>query len=112
MGITAPKSRGFLSGLSAAFATGAGHKLEKGAVVQDIAALHIRVGHVSSSPSVSTQISALRRLLLGTNVRSPLSELFQQVVSVSSNSGIVLCLPFDYIHRVQYRWQYQSKTRT
>jgi len=65
MGITAPSARGFLSGLSTAFATGAGHKLENGAVVQEIAALHVRVGHFSSSPSVSTQIAALRRLLLG-----------------------------------------------
>jgi len=83
MGITAPKSRGFLSGLSTAFTTGAGHKLEKGAVVQDVAALHIRVGHISSSPSISTQIAALRRLLLGSGIQSPLDEHFQQIAGGS-----------------------------
>lgn len=89
MGITAPKSRGFLSGLSTAFATGAGHKLEKGAVVKDVAALHVRISHISPSPSISTQIAALRRLLLGSNIQSPLDEHFRQVASVSSNPIVV-----------------------
>ncbi|TFK54416.1 composite domain of metallo-dependent hydrolase [Heliocybe sulcata] len=63
--ISAPRSTGFLSGLSVAFSTGAGHKLEKGAVVQDVAAVHVSVGHGSAYPSVSTQVAALRRLLKG-----------------------------------------------
>ena len=63
MGIVAPKSKGFLSGLSTAFTTGVAHRLLKGAVVQDVAALHIAIG--SGKTSVSTQIAALRSLLLG-----------------------------------------------
>ena len=57
-------SRAFLSGLSAAFSLGSAHKLEGGAVVQDIVAVHVAVGHSVTSASVSTQIAALRHLLL------------------------------------------------
>ncbi|TRM69894.1 hypothetical protein BD626DRAFT_422385 [Schizophyllum amplum] len=63
-GVVAPTSYGFLSGLSCAFSTGAAHKLEGGSVVKPITALHVSVS-MSSSTSVSTQISALRKLLLG-----------------------------------------------
>ncbi|THH01236.1 hypothetical protein EW145_g6949 [Phellinidium pouzarii] len=64
VGITAPMSGGFLSGLSTAFGLGSAHKLQKGALVQDIAAVHVSVGHMGRTPSVSTQIATLRRLLL------------------------------------------------
>jgi hypothetical protein len=52
--------------LSASFSTGAAHKLADGAVIQEITALHVSVGHFSLTgrPSVSTQIAALRNLLL------------------------------------------------
>jgi hypothetical protein len=86
-GISAPSSRGFLSGLSTVFATGAGHKLEKGAVVQEIVALHVKIGH-SSSPSVSTQIAALRKLL-GGGAMGELGARFREVAKVSANSYIV-----------------------
>ncbi|KAF5380447.1 hypothetical protein D9615_004475 [Tricholomella constricta] len=75
-GIVAPTSRGFLSGLSTAFSTGAVHRLAHGAVVQDVTALHISVG--SSSASISTQIAALRRLLLGGG-DGDLAQRFRQV---------------------------------
>ncbi|KAF9241521.1 hypothetical protein BU15DRAFT_87115 [Melanogaster broomeanus] len=68
--ITAPTSRGLISGLSTAFSTGAAHGLEEGAVVQDIAALHVNIGH-SRSGSVSTQIAALRHLLLDSASGTP-----------------------------------------
>jgi hypothetical protein len=98
LGITAPSSRGFFSGLSVAFATGAGHRLEKGAVVQDIAALHVSVGH-SSSATVSTQIATLRRLLLGGGARGELGQRFKQVTKVSTNSSCLIML--DCVHREQ-----------
>ena len=63
-GIVAPQTRGFLAGLNTAFSTGARHKLEKGALVQEIGAVHVAI-HPVGSPSVSTQIAALRHLLLG-----------------------------------------------
>src|SRR6266550_189136 len=59
-----------ISGLSATFRTGSGHAMERGAVVQDIAALHIVLGRSdpvfqNRKASVTTQIAALRRLLFG-----------------------------------------------
>jgi hypothetical protein len=61
--ITAPAGDGVLQGLSVAFALGSRHKLEKGAVLQDIAAVHITISPAFAT-SVSTQIATLRRLLL------------------------------------------------
>ncbi|KIM40067.1 hypothetical protein M413DRAFT_446222 [Hebeloma cylindrosporum] len=63
-GVTAPSSSGFLGGLGTAFNTGLGHRLQSGAVLQDITALHVFIG--SSKPSVSTQMAALRNLFSGT----------------------------------------------
>ncbi|KAH8119709.1 composite domain of metallo-dependent hydrolase [Phellopilus nigrolimitatus] len=60
--ITAPTSSGFLSGLSTQFSTGAAFRTTPGAVIQDVAALHVTIGP-ARQPSVSTQIAALRRLL-------------------------------------------------
>jgi len=59
--VTAPSGSGFLHGLSAAFSVGARHALERGAVFQDVVALHVQLRH----PGVSTQVTALRRALLG-----------------------------------------------
>ncbi|CAE6507923.1 unnamed protein product [Rhizoctonia solani] len=61
--VSAPVSRGLFSGASVAFRTGAGHKLEDGAIVNSAPALHLTVGH-GSGVSVSTQIATLRRLFL------------------------------------------------
>ncbi|KDQ09069.1 hypothetical protein BOTBODRAFT_165096 [Botryobasidium botryosum FD-172 SS1] len=68
-GVTAavtPPTGGHISGLSTAFYLGAEHKLQAGAVIKDIAALHVAVGHLGlkEGPSISTQIATLRRLLL------------------------------------------------
>ncbi|KAH7911300.1 composite domain of metallo-dependent hydrolase [Hygrophoropsis aurantiaca] len=71
--VVAPKSRGFLSGLSTVLATGAAHKLEKGAVIQDVAAIHIAIGH--GGLSISTQIAALRRILLDSHGHAQFSAL-------------------------------------
>ena len=79
-GVTAPSSRGFLAGLSTAFNTGQPHRLAKGAVIQDIAALHVSIG--SSKPSVSTQIAVLRNLLQGGG-KGELAAPFEDVVQVS-----------------------------
>ncbi|KAH9930391.1 carbohydrate esterase family 9 protein [Amylocystis lapponica] len=63
-GITAPSHGRFYAGLSTSFSTGALHKLDKGAVIQEVNAVHVTVRHFGSAPSISTQIAALRRLLL------------------------------------------------
>lgn len=60
--ITAPVGSGFMSGLSVAYSTGAKNKLVKGAIIQDISALHVTISH-TGTPSASTQIAALRSLL-------------------------------------------------
>ncbi|PIL26941.1 hypothetical protein GSI_10079 [Ganoderma sinense ZZ0214-1] len=62
-GIVAPQTRGFLAGLNTAFSTGTHHKLEKGAVVQEVGAVHVAI-HPVGFPSITTQIAALRHLLL------------------------------------------------
>lgn len=63
--ITAPGGYGgvFQQGLSVALSLGSRHKLEKGAVLQEIAAVHVAISLAYGS-SVSTQIAALRKLLL------------------------------------------------
>ncbi|KAF5363169.1 hypothetical protein D9758_008331 [Tetrapyrgos nigripes] len=63
--ITPPVSSGILAGLSTSFSTGASNRLARGAVLQDVVALHVAVTMGSESVSVSTQIAALRKLLLG-----------------------------------------------
>ncbi|KAJ3516436.1 hypothetical protein NLJ89_g1119 [Agrocybe chaxingu] len=63
VGVTAPTHKGFYGGLGTSFSLSAEHKLEQGAIVQEITAVHVSVRHFSK-PSVSTQIAALRRLLL------------------------------------------------
>ncbi|KAJ2918066.1 hypothetical protein MD484_g2411, partial [Candolleomyces efflorescens] len=77
VGITAPESYSFISGLSTAFSTGAPHKLARGAVLQDITGLHVSIE--SSNPSISTQIAALRNLLFD-HGEGELKRVFRQVV--------------------------------
>ena len=57
-------------GLSTTFRTGGAHALQKGAVVQNVAALHVALGRPSpldnyAAASVSEEIATLRRLLFG-----------------------------------------------
>ncbi|KAF8217750.1 carbohydrate esterase family 9 protein [Mycena galopus ATCC 62051] len=77
--ITAPTSGGFLAGLSTVFSTSAAHKLVDGAVIQEVAALHVKLS-LSSVISVSTQIAALRALLLTTG-EGHLARQFSDVVA-------------------------------
>ncbi|KZS92638.1 carbohydrate esterase family 9 protein [Sistotremastrum niveocremeum HHB9708] len=71
--ITAPAHEGFLAGLSTYFSVGASHRFEKGAVLEDIVAVHVALGHYGRMPydtksSISTQIGSLRYLLTGNGV--------------------------------------------
>jgi len=63
MAVTAPSGSGFWRGLSVAFHTGAKNALQKGAIVQDVASLHVGL-RKGDTASVSTEIAVLRRLLL------------------------------------------------
>ena len=78
--ITSPVTNGLFSGLTVAFSTGAEHKLEKGAVIEDATALRVIVS-LSSSASVSTQIATLRRLLSG-GASGGLGAQFKKVAEV------------------------------
>lgn len=60
--ITPPSGSGFFLGVSTAFASGATGALERGAIAAEEVALHVRVSR-SLTPSVSTQIAVLRRLV-------------------------------------------------
>ena len=63
----------FIGGLSATFRTGAAHAMQRGAVVQNVAALHVTLGKPQPlsrldsqiGASVSEQVATLRRLLFG-----------------------------------------------
>lgn len=70
-----------MAGLSTVFATGANHQLEKGALIQETAAVHVGL-HYGAGPSVSTQIAALRSLLLGQG-KGHLAHWFKKVTDVS-----------------------------
>ncbi|VDB83387.1 unnamed protein product [Peniophora sp. CBMAI 1063] len=80
--ITAPA--GFGSGelgLSTSFSLGAPHVLAPGALLQVDSALHVTLAH-PSSPSISTRIGALRRLLLDNELqrrKGALGEAFGRV---------------------------------
>ncbi|KAJ7054501.1 composite domain of metallo-dependent hydrolase [Mycena amicta] len=71
--VVAPSSYGFLSGLSTVFSTVAPHKLADGAVLQEVAALHVRVSLNSristsspaSSHSRANSILSLRLVIAG-----------------------------------------------
>ncbi|CCM03593.1 uncharacterized protein FIBRA_05730 [Fibroporia radiculosa] len=78
VGVTAPERTSLLGGLSAGFALGSAHKLERGAIVQEVTALHIQVAH-QGAPSVSTQIATLRQYLLHSVGEG--AKYFQQVVN-------------------------------
>lgn len=64
-----------IAGLSTTIRTGAAHAMQRGAIVQEIAALHVSIGRPhplswtmwtkKAGPSVSEEIAALRRLLFG-----------------------------------------------
>ncbi|PPQ65659.1 hypothetical protein CVT26_000291 [Gymnopilus dilepis] len=77
LGVTAPRSPGFLLGLGTAFSTGSPHRLAKGAVIQEVTALHIAID--SSTPSVSTHVAALRNLFNGEG-EGELGAYFEDVV--------------------------------
>lgn len=84
---------GLIGGLSTVIRTGARHALEKGAIIQDVAALHVTVERDpwgSVYVSTSTQINVLRQLLLGSHKGvandSATGYWFGKVTNVSSTS--------------------------
>lgn len=62
--ISAPMHGGFFGGLGTSFSLGAENRLQVGAVIREMTALHVSVRHFGARPSISTQIAALRQMLL------------------------------------------------
>lgn len=88
---------GLIGGLSATIRTGARHALEKGAIVQEVTALHVTIERDpwdSGYVSISTQINVLRNLLLGSHkgVRndSTTGHWFGKVTGVSRVSTMLV----------------------
>lgn len=65
---------GFISGISTALSLGAASKLDDGAVLQNLVALHVSIS-MDMPYSVSTQIAALRHLLLHPEVSQLISKV-------------------------------------
>lgn len=80
--ITAPSHSGFLGGLGVEFSLGARHKLEKGAIHQDVTALHLSIVHGTTQPSVSTQIAALRQGLFAAHTHEGHGEVSARFADV------------------------------
>lgn len=87
-----------ISGLSATFRTGSAHAMQRGAIVQDVAALHVVMGKPNPAlgeMSVSTQMAALRRLLYGWETQDKeTGHWFRQAAEVRPHPFISFpCLP-------------------
>lgn len=108
MGITAPLTDGFLSGLGTAFGTGLPHRLAKGALLQDVTALHFDL--TASKPSVSTHIAALRNLLFG-HIKGELAVRLKEVIDVCNwNLKILQVTP--KLSREKYHLSFMSTAPT
>ena len=96
--------------MGTAFNTGLGHRLQSGAVLQDVTALHFAIG--SSKPSVSTQIAALRNLFSGT-VGGKIGAYFGDILSVIFDYSLRYTRIIKIlIIRGHYHWLSKSKALT
>ena len=77
-------------------------RLEGGAIIQNITAVHVAL-HPSSQVSVSTQVSALRSLLSGGG-SGDLAKWFQRVLEVMYLNGII-CSCLTLIRAIFLWWQ-------
>lgn len=89
MAVTAPSGTGFWKGLSVAFNTGAKNGLQDGAILQEVASLHVALGK-GDTASVSTEVAALRHLLLSGKEGSAFTAAAQVCGCLFS-----VCSPFD-----------------
>lgn len=83
--ITAPSGSGFIQGLATEFFPGAENAIDHNAILQEETALHVTISH-SVRASISTQIAALRQLLLESNT----SAVWQRVRNVSDHFSKVV----------------------
>jgi hypothetical protein len=90
--LAGPESH-IISGLSVSFRTGSAHAMQRGAIVQDVVALHVVLGKsypVLKGLSVSTQLAGLRRLLYGWETRDKETGLwFRKAAEVRSSNSFM-----------------------
>lgn len=97
--ISPPATPGFLAGWGAYFSLQAPNKLQEGAVLQDFAGIHVALSHTQAA-SVSSQISALRQLLIGDGNRDDaFSSRFVQACPRSYRADLALMFTPDPIGR-------------
>lgn len=77
----------FYSGVSAAFALDAKDKLERGAIIREAAGVHLAINRLDSSPSVSSKVAVVRRLLRD-GFYGFSGKWFEDVAKVSNQSPI------------------------
>lgn len=87
MGVTYPSHQKFYSGLGTVLSLGVTHKVDKGAIIREVTGVHVSVRHFSKI-SISTQITALRKLLLDPQENSA-GDWFKRVTAV--------CLTLKYV---------------
>jgi hypothetical protein len=100
--VTAP-SGDFLLGVSTAFSVGSSNALEKYAILQDEAALHVALSRRSTT-SVSTQIAALRRILFDAHFFATSTNYSQDALCrvrkvTESVDKSKWCATYSYSHR-------------
>lgn len=82
------------------FSLGARHKLEQGAIHQDVTALHLSIVHGTIQPSVSTQIVALRQGRFTAHTQEGDGEVlsrFADVVRVRGLRVLDMCHSSSYL---------------
>lgn len=93
-----------ISGLSTTFRTGAAHGLQQGAIVQNVAALHVVIRRPRPSTnveetvaSVSEQIATLRRLLFGFEPKeTETGRWFNQAIQGGNASSVFYDILYNY----------------
>ncbi|CAJ0756898.1 15122_t:CDS:10, partial [Entrophospora sp. SA101] len=83
--ITSPIStKGLISGVSVAFKTGASKIIDKEAIIKEATALHVHIGSKHKSkylPTISSQISTLRKLLLLFRNNNDVDDIFKYIIN-------------------------------
>ncbi|KZV62706.1 carbohydrate esterase family 9 protein, partial [Peniophora sp. CONT] len=90
--IVSPLHSGLISGLGTSFSLSAPHRLAPSAIIAETTALHITISHIGT-PSISTQIAALRHLLLeGKGVWGEVAKGERTLVAQAESADVIATL--------------------
>jgi imidazolonepropionase-like amidohydrolase len=100
--IVAPLHEKFYSGIGTYFSTGSLHKLQRGAVIRDKTGVHFSVRHFGRTPSVSTQVAALRKLILGAE-KGPLKDVLKgtRPLVIEAHSADIIATLIELKHEIE-----------